>query len=426
MAPIPAHPDGDPLSGKGLAIESPVVSHPDPDPDPAPLPEPLGAGVYVHVPFCRVICPFCDFPTRPYRASEVPGYVAGVLEEARRRAGDATHDAGSGPWGSLFFGGGTPSRLPADAFRALATGLDATLEFHSAHERSLEANPEDLDSGRLDSWRASGVNRLSIGAQSLWDEELARLGRKHDAAAVESGVRRARQAGFDNLSVDVMYAFPGHTEERFERTLEGVLALEPDHVSAYAFTPEAGTPMGEAVRSGRLARPDEDREAGFYEQVRDTLAHAGFRHYEISNFARAGRETRHHLAYWRRRPYLGLGPGAVSFLGGLRRTAPRELSEWGKGAWAETDDARLHAVFETVFLGLRLDAGMRFLDLPGDVDEDTRELWRLAGRSLEARGLLVETREGFRVPQAERARTDSICLAWREEASRPPVRGRVH
>ena len=392
MAPLPAHPDGHQV---------------------APLPEPLGPGVYVHVPFCHVRCPYCDFAVRPYDAAEAPLLARACAAEARMRAPERT-------WGSLYFGGGTPSRLEPKDFRALVDGLEDTLRFAEGHERSLEANPEDLVPERLDAWLQAGVTRLSVGVQSFDDQELTRLGRVHDARAARDGVKRARAAGFDDVSVDLMYAFPGNDESLFARSLGEAIALEPSHVSAYAYTAESGTPMGEAVRKGRLARPDEDEEAARFEQARETLEAAGFRHYEISNFARPGRETRHHLQYWRRGDYLGLGPSAVSFLDGLRVRAARGLIEWARAVesgdaprgWV-VDDARPHALFEAAFLGLRLDAGMRLADAREASDEQ-RARWRDAARGLVERGLLLETDGGFRVPHAERARTDGIVMLWRD------------
>lgn len=404
MAPLPAHPDRHQVA---------------PLPAPKGLPEPLGPGVYVHVPFCHVRCPYCDFAVRPYKADEAPLLVRAVAAEARQNA-----TAGCAAWGSLYFGGGTPSRLEARDFLALVRGLEDALVFAPGHERALEANPEDLDDVRLAAWRQAGVTRLSIGAQSLDDVELARLGRLHDAAAVGRGIARARAAGFANLSVDLMYAFPGNDEPHFAASLAQAIEFAPEHVSAYAYTAEVGTPMGEAVRKGSLLRPDEDGEAALFDLARDRLEDAGFRHYEISNFARPGFETRHHLQYWRRGEYLGLGPSAVSFRGGRRVRAPRGLEAWARSieegsaptGWV-VDDARPHAMFETVFLGLRLDAGVRLAD--AGVEEAVRARWERAASGLVGPGFLVPTAAGFRIPRQERARTDAIALLWREAAEAP-------
>ncbi len=410
MASLPPDPDRDPLSAAA-------------GPAPAPLPAPLGAGVYVHVPFCRVHCPYCDFAVRPHRTDEEPALVAGVLAEADRRAPEGGNGPDGRPWGSLYFGGGTPSRLAPAQFTALVAGLDARLVFAPGHERSLEANPEDVDAAHLLAWRAVGVNRVSLGAQSFHDDELRRLGRMHGAAGIEAAVACLLDHGVTNWSLDLMYAYPGHSVARFAVSLERAIALDPPHVSAYAYTPEPGTPMGEKVNAGRLARPDSDGEAACFELAHTMLGAAGYRHYEISNFARAGHETLHHLRYWRRGSWLGLGPSAVSFLAGRRETAPRDLLAWAAAVpqapfgW-EVDDSRAHAFVETVFLGLRLDTGMRFADLPADVPADERADWQAAGTILVGRGLLVRTVDGFRLPDAERARTDGVVLAWQSEVER--------
>jgi oxygen-independent coproporphyrinogen-3 oxidase len=404
LAALPSHPDRDPLSGSAAEAE------------PAPLPEPPGAGVYVHVPFCRVHCPYCDFAVRPHRPAEEPRLVHGVLAELDRRA-----PAGEGPWGSLYFGGGTPSRLAAESFLALVRGIDARLRFVPGHERSLEANPEDVDEERLSAWRAAGVNRVSLGAQSFHDDELRRLGRRHGRDGIVRAAGRLVAAGVTNWSLDLMYAYPGHVPERFRSSLEQAIALGPPHVSAYAYTPEAGTPMGEAVRAGRTTKPEGDDEASFFELARDVLEAAGYRHYEVSNFARDGFATRHHLRYWRRGSYLGLGPSAVSFLGGRRLAAPRDLLAWeaaladAPAAW-EVDESDAHAAFETAFLGLRLDTGMRLADWPAGLDARVRAAWVAAGERLVARGVLLRTDAGFRLPRARRALTDEAVALWRDLA----------
>jgi oxygen-independent coproporphyrinogen-3 oxidase len=418
MATLPSHPDRDPLRrAAGAAAGDPA------DPEPPVLPEPLGAGVYVHVPFCRVHCPYCDFAVRPHRADEEPVLVEGILAEAARRAprGDGLADDGR-PWGSLYLGGGTPSRLAPASFAALLAGLDARLAFAPGHERGLEANPEDVDDARVAAWREAGVGRVSLGAQSFHDDELRRLGRTHGRSGIEAAAGRLAAHGMTDWSLDLMYAYPGHTLERFAESLERAVALGPPHVSAYAFTPEPGTPLGDAVRSGRRTRPEGDDEAAYFELARVALEAAGYRHYEVSNFARPGHETRHHLRYWRRGSYLGLGPSAVSFLGGRRATAPRTLEAWydavaaAPAAW-ELDDSDAHGAVETAFLGLRLDAGMRAGDWPAAVGDAERSAWRQAAGDLAARGSLVPTAEGWRVPRALRGLTDSVVLAWERRAA---------
>jgi oxygen-independent coproporphyrinogen-3 oxidase len=413
LAALSSHPDRDPLSAAAPA-----------DTDPPPLPEPLGAGVYVHVPFCRVHCPYCDFAVRPHRPAEEPRLVQGVLAELDRRApalGADGLDPEGHPWGSLYFGGGTPSRLAPSNFRALVAGLDARLSFAAGHERSLEANPEDVDDAHLDAWRAAGVGRVSLGAQSFHDDELRRLGRAHGRQGIENAAGRLAAHGVSNWSLDLMYAYPGHALERFDESLARAIALDPPHVSAYAYTAEAGTPMGEAVRAGRTTRPEGDDEAAFFERAKAVLEAAGYRHYEVSNFARPDFETRHHLRYWRRGSYLGLGPSAVSFLGGRRLTAPRDLLAWEAAlagaprAW-EVDESDRHAAFETAFLGLRLDAGMRLADWPAAVDARARAAWTAAAEVLVARGALVRTAGGFRLPRARRALADEVVGLWRDLA----------
>jgi oxygen-independent coproporphyrinogen-3 oxidase len=375
------------------------------------------------VPFCRVHCPYCDFAVRRHRPDEEPALVGGVLAEVERRAPAGGLGPDGRPWGSLFFGGGTPSRLAPAHFTALVAGLDARLTFTAGHERSLEANPEDVDDAHVEAWRSAGVGRVSLGAQSFHDDELRRLGRVHGPAGIERAAARLVEHGVANWSLDLMYAYPGHTLERFRESLERALALEPPHVSAYAYTPEPGTPMGEKVNSGRLARPDNDDEAAYFELADAMLVAAGFRHYEVSNFTRPGFETLHHLRYWRRQSWLGLGPSAVSFLAGRREAAPRDLLAWAAAVpeaprgW-EVDDSAAHASFETAFLGLRLDVGMRFSDLPPGVPAGERERWQAAGARLADRGLLIATPEGYRLPAPERARTDGVVLAWQAEAER--------
>jgi oxygen-independent coproporphyrinogen-3 oxidase len=272
--------------------------------------EPLG--VYVHFPFCSVRCPYCDFAVdeRP----EIPhdAYAGAAAAEIAARA---PWFAGAGPLVSVYFGGGTPGLWrPA----ALARVLDAARAAFGAGpgadlEITVEVNPGETGVDHLRALRAGGVNRLSIGIQALDDGLLAALGRNHDAAAGPAAVRAARAAGFDNLSVDLMFGVPGQSLDGWRRDVDAVVALAPEHVSAYALTVERGTVFGARDRRGDLARPDDEAVAAMFAHARAAFAAAGLEPYEISSYARAGRRARHNQLYWALAPYLGVGASAASF-----------------------------------------------------------------------------------------------------------------
>jgi oxygen-independent coproporphyrinogen-3 oxidase len=374
---------------------------------------PAGPGLYVHVPFCRVRCPYCDFATAPYTTWGARRLVAALLREAE------TVGAGVGAarFATRFFGGGTPSRLETGELTALAGGLGERLAFAAGGEFTLEANPEDVDAPRLAAWRAAGINRLSLGVQS-WDErELRRLGRAHGEAGARAAAA-AVGAAFADWSVDLIFGFPGHGEAAWRRTLERTVALGPPHVSAYHFAAESGTPMGDAVRAGRVAAVGDDAAAGLFELAAELLARAGYRRYEVSNFARPGHESAHNLLYWRRRPCLGLGPSAVSFWSERRwrnvRVAETYAARVLAGeAWVEeSEEVAARAALETFMLGLRLAEGVPW----GDVEAlgAGAAAWTAAARSLGERGLLAVDGAGVRVPEGKRRLTDEIVLElWR-------------
>jgi oxygen-independent coproporphyrinogen-3 oxidase len=338
--------------------------------------------LYVHVPFCETKCPYCDFNTYAAIESLMPGYVGALAHEVEQW----------GAWlqrprlSSLFFGGGTPSYLPTRDIRRLMQAIDAAFDLPAEAEATLEANPGDCSRERLQAMRAAGVNRLSIGVQSLDDAELRLLGRRHTAQQAREAVDAARQAGFDNLSVDLMFGLPYQFVSSWEHTLHEAVALEPEHVSAYALTLEGGTPMEADVAQGRLPEPDPDLAAEMYRLTDEILAAAGYEQYEISNWAKPGRASTHNLAYWRNLQWLGVGPGAHSYLSGEDLTAsgvrfatvkpPRTYIErakaWqaGRGALSvdaiasagavdtieEIDEATSAA--ETMMMGLRLNEGV--------------------------------------------------------------------
>jgi oxygen-independent coproporphyrinogen-3 oxidase len=272
-------------------------------------------GVYVHFPFCGVRCPYCDFAVDT--RTEIPHdrYGQAVMAElaARRswfRAGEAAPALAS-----IYFGGGTPGLWRPDVLGQVLEAVRRAFDGPAAEslEITVEANPGEVTPERLGALRSAGVNRLSLGLQAFDDALLARLGRNHDARAAAPAVAAARAAGFQQLSCDLMYGLPGQTLDGWRRSVDALVALAPDHVSAYALTVERGTAFGALDRAGRLGQPDDDRVAEMFSWGRQALAAAGYQHYEISSYARPGARARHNGLYWSGGAYLGLGASAASF-----------------------------------------------------------------------------------------------------------------
>lgn len=349
--------------------------------------------LYVHVPFCLSLCPYCDFVVYSGRdargpASRVADLVAAVLVELDLRADalDARFGVDRPPLASVYLGGGTPSLLSASVVAELLELVARRFGIATGGEVTMEANPGPADRGDLAGFRAAGVNRLSLGVQSLDPPELRRLGRRHGPADVSDAMVEARAAGFEDVSLDLLYDILGQTPGSWRATLDGAIHLAPDHISAYALTlddPEAESltgPTGDhlPVRFGarawrRRARPeqDEDRAAEMYGLARTRLAASGYAGYELSNWARPGRECRHNLAYWQREPYEAVGPGAHAFDGALERRwnaarldaylgalSPRDGSSTSlpPGGLETVDVPTARA--ERIILGLRLAGGV--------------------------------------------------------------------
>ncbi len=316
----------------------------------------MNAGVYLHIPFCRARCSYCDFNTYIQMEPLYAPYVRALEADIRRQ------DAASRPTpGTIFIGGGTPSLLQADALGALIRACRETFAMPAHVETTVECNPGTVTRGYLQALRAQGVNRLSFGAQSANPDELKLLGREHSFDDVARAVRAARDAGFDNVSVDLIYGLPRQHVGSWRETVRRALALAPDHISLYALTIEQGTPMHDWTRRGEVPFPDPDAAADMYEHARDVLGAAGYEHYEISNWAKPGRPCAHNLIYWRNEPYFGLGAGAhgstihrrtwcvkrpADYIARVERGQSAELSH-------EDIDARTSRG-ETMMLGLRL------------------------------------------------------------------------
>ncbi|MFN2161843.1 MAG: radical SAM family heme chaperone HemW [Candidatus Promineifilaceae bacterium] len=280
--------------------------------------------IYLHIPFCRHRCSYCDFNTYTSLGDLQTEYVAALLKEIREVAGMARQVQQLRPAETLFFGGGTPSLLAAEQVRSLIDGVEAAFGFVPGREVTLEANPETVAGDYLAAIRQAGVNRLSFGMQSADAAELTLLGRTHGVDTVYEAVNKAQAAGFTNFNLDLIYGLPDQNMAGWERSLSTALEMKPPHLSLYCLTIEEGTPMYRWLRDGRIAIPDPDQAAEQYEAACRILDQAGYRHYEISNWALPGYECRHNLAYWRDHEFLGFGAGAHGKAFGQRYSLVRQ------------------------------------------------------------------------------------------------------
>jgi oxygen-independent coproporphyrinogen III oxidase len=324
------------------------------------LQAPAGTPLYVHLPFCAAKCHYCDFFSVPAEGQDLAGMVEAILSEARERAPRAPS--------TVFLGGGTPSLLPEELLRRLLEGLaDLTGFRESAGEVTAECNPESLDRAKARLLLDLGVTRISIGFQSLRPDVLELFGRVHGVEDAFRAFEGARSAGARSINVDLIYAVPGQSLEQWEQDLARVLSLGPDHVAAYNLAFEEETLFKRWLDQGRLTPLPEEVELEFFEATRGLLAASGLEPYEVSNFARAGEQCLHNINYWDNGPYLGLGPSAVSSVGGRRwgnvrsvagyRSRIRSGSADGAQDWSE-QLAPLERLGETWWLGLRTARGV--------------------------------------------------------------------
>ena len=316
--------------------------------------------MYLHVPFCVKKCYFCSFNTAPMGDDAMRAYLralhreidlVGAVRWARQPAVE-----------TIFFGGGTPSLLTGDALAEILERLRQTFVVDPDAEITVESNPESLDAEKLARYRQAGVNRISLGVQTLEDDILPAIGRLHDAATAHAAFGACREVGFDNVSVDLMYGLPGLDVAGWTRAVRAVLDWEPDHLSAYGLTLDAGSLW---AASGVTGLPAEDTVVAQYWTLAREAAARGFEHYEISNYARPGRRSCHNQIYWRRREYLALGPGACGFVGDVRYANVKPVARYTGLLEAETlpidTSERLtsrQALGERLFLGLRTSDGV--------------------------------------------------------------------
>jgi oxygen-independent coproporphyrinogen-3 oxidase len=314
------------------------------------------AGLYIHIPFCVRKCAYCDFLSFEGSQRELmKRYTAALLNELRAlRQSNFRIE-------TVYIGGGTPTALPAPFLLEIVEAATA-FDLADGAEFTVEANPGTLSYETLTELHKRGVNRLSIGLQAWQDELLNALGRIHTRAQFEENFHAARNAGFDNISVDLMFALPGQTCKQWEESLEALTALKPEHISAYSLTPEEGTPLWAQIESGVLTLPGDDTDREMYHAARRILSGAGYVHYELSNFALPGYEARHNSRYWTRSPYIGAGLGAHSFDGSARWHNTVDINKYINANEREDYQPinRREALAEEMMLGLRLMRGLKY------------------------------------------------------------------
>ena len=348
-------------------------------------------GLYIHLPYCRSICPYCDFVKAPLHHAE-PARLLDALE--REGAMALGRD---GAWSrprTIYVGGGTPTALDVDALRRFLAWIQGAWDLSRVREFTVEANPEGLTEAKMELLLQGGVNRLSLGVQSLEPKALRALGRIHTAEQALEALALARRGGFRNVSVDLMYGVPGETAEGFRNALTRLIELKVPHVSAYPLQLEEGTPLEAKAARGAVRVGDEDEVLARYEDLVSILGRAGYRHYEVSNFARPGFHSRHNEGYWTRRPYLGLGPGSHSFDGAARWRNEESIERWftrvESGELPREDRRTLDeraASEEGVFLGLRRSRGLRLSRHLAPFRPSVVESWRAWGQAGEALAL---------------------------------------
>ena len=377
------------------------------------------AGVYIHIPFCASRCSYCDFFSTLQLADMGGPYVEALIAEARLRKGELHGESVR----QLYMGGGTPSQLPLPLLLRLVDGLRGALDLSGVEEFTVEANPDDVTPDWCRAVAALGVNRVSMGVQSFEDSILRLIGRRHTSRQAMDVVAHLREAGINNISIDLIFGLPGQTVSSWTASVEQAIALAPQHISAYGLTYEEGTRLWRQRELGEVVEVPEEQCLEMYRILVDDLQAAGYEHYEISNFALPGYHSRHNSSYWNDTPYLGLGAAAHSYDGKVRKWNPHDLHQYIDKVMADElpcefeELSRSERYDERVMLGLRTARGVDAERLRDDFgDEAWRYFTREAARHLEAGNLrqaedgrYVLTRDGIML-------SDSIIrdLLWDE------------
>lgn len=354
----------------------------------------MDSGLYIHVPYCASKCSYCAFYSMPQTAT-IEAYLDRLAEEYKARREEI-----NSPFSTIYIGGGTPSLLTDKQIERLR----AIFSDEHPHEFTIEANPDDVTAVKAKAWADLGINRVSMGVQSLEDDMLMAIGRRHTARQAVEAFETLRNTGFKNISVDAIIGLPGQTLDSWQHTLKGLIALEPDHLSSYILEYEKGSRLSAALQAGRITPVDDDTQAEMYNMLCDLTSDAGFEHYEISNFALPGRHSRHNSSYWRGMPYLGIGPAAHSFDGQLRRFNPSSLHKWLAGEHAiKQPETPVEQLNDALMTALRTAEGFDYTTL----ESNRRSKLRRALRHV-PQGSIIDNGTSIRITERSWLIADAI------------------
>lgn len=357
-------------------------------------------GLYIHIPFCRQKCLYCDFPSWAGKEGQMQGYVDALTKEIRKRGTEYTDQQVV----SVFFGGGTPTTLTIPMLEQLMQAVFESWNIAEDAEITTEANPGMLDGEMAAALKKMGFNRLSMGVQAWQNRLLKELGRLHTIEVFRENFKAVREAGFTNINTDLMFALPNQTMEDWQETVKNIVAMNPEHISAYSLIIEEGTPFYDRYEKGELKPAEEELDREMYHWAVDYLAEHGYEQYEISNFAKKGRQSRHNRIYWQAEEYLGMGLGSHSYMNGERFHNIYDLQEYiradGDVSLLKEDIERIteeDALAEFMFLGLRLTEGVSFAGFEERFGQGMKNIYGSQIEELVKDELLQEDEIGIRL-----------------------------
>ena len=369
--------------------------------------------IYIHIPFCVRKCYYCDFLSGPADDETIEKYVKALINEIEYYGERCGRQGTNIPVTSVFFGGGTPSLLDSKYMKEIMEKVKALFNIEENAEITIECNPGTADEEKLRTYKKIGINRISIGLQSANDEELKNIGRIHTYEQFISIYTEARRVGFDNINIDLMSALPNQTLDSYKETLYKIIALNPEHISAYSLILEEGTCLYEKIeaieREGKdTGLPDEDTERNMYYETKRIVEENGYFRYEISNYAKKGKECKHNIAYWRREDYIGLGIGAASYMNGVRMKNICDINDYINiermpSSSEDNNETEMltkeDMMAEFVFLGLRMVAGVSVKEFENEFHEDFNKVYGDITKKHIDDGLLIQSGDNIRLTE---------------------------